>query len=60
MNSQPDADVVKRSYLRFKATKTGGPGGGLLGVCSVKCVAVHLMNMLHAVKLFGGYNLSCV
>lgn len=47
MNSQPDADVVKKSYLRFKATKTAGPGGGLLGVCSVKYIAVHLMNMLH-------------
>lgn len=60
MNSQPDADIVKKSYLRFKATKTAGPGGGLLGVCSVKYIAVHLMNMLHAVKLFWGYNLSHV
>ena len=39
MNSQPDADVVKKSYLKFKATRTAGPGGGgLLGVCSASVV----------------------
>ena len=40
MNSQPDADVVKKSYLKFKATKTAGPGGGLLGVCSASVVKI--------------------